>query len=181
MRSSADWAGARCATSEAARSAERIARRRTGGLRVRVYARRAEGPGVLRAAGVIIRRGERWLLLRNARAGHWGFAKGHLEEGEHELAGALREVREETGLLPRLDPVFREAIVYQVPATKTRPAPQQEVVYFLGSVEKGDEVKPSDEHDRAEWLTIDECLERIEHSHLRDVLLRAHRFWKKGR
>jgi hypothetical protein len=26
--------------------------------------------------------GPRWLLLRNAREGHWGFAKGHLEPGE---------------------------------------------------------------------------------------------------
>jgi 8-oxo-dGTP pyrophosphatase MutT (NUDIX family) len=144
---------------------------------MRVYAPPTRGPGtVRRAAGVIIRRGDRWLLLRNAREGHWGFAKGHLEEGEHELAGALREVREETGLLPRLDPVFREAIRYTVPATKKRPASEKEVVYFLGSVGAHDDAKASDEHDRVEWLSLDECMNKIEHEQLRALLARAVRF-----
>ena len=131
---------------------------------------------MLRAAGVIIRRGDRWLLLRNARAGHWGFAKGHLEEGEHELAGALREVLEETGLLPRLDPVFREAIRYEVPATKKRPASSKEVVYFLGSVGDKEDVEPSKEHDEVEWLELEKALKKIEHEQLRAVLVRAARF-----
>jgi len=131
---------------------------------------------VRRAAGVLIRRGDRWLLLRNAREGHWGFAKGHLEEGESELAGALREVREETGLMPRLDPVFREAIRYDVPATKKRPAERKEVVYFLGAVGEKDREKRSKEHDKAEWLPLDQALERIEHEQLRGVLARAARF-----
>ncbi len=129
-----------------------------------------------RAAGVLIRRGDRWLLLRNAREGHWGFAKGHLEEGESELAGALREVQEETGLLPRLDPVFREAIHYDVPATKKRPADRKEVVYFLGSVDAGAREERSKEHDKAEWLPLDQALARLEHEQLRGVLARAARF-----
>src|SRR5215470_16945022 len=129
-----------------------------------------------RAAGVLIVRGGRWLLLRNAREGHWGFAKGHLEEGEHELAGALREVVEETGLLPRLDPVFREAIRYSVPATKKRPASEKEVVYYSGVVAAADDVKKSDEHDRAEWLTLDKARALLVHEQLRVVLERAARF-----
>lgn len=134
-----------------------------------------------RAAGVIIHRAGRWLLLRNAREGHWGFAKGHLEEGEHELAGALREVREETGLLPRLDPVFREAIRYRVPATRKRPADEKEVVYYLGSVADHEDVKASDEHDRVEWAALDEALSKIEHEQLRGVLRSAARFLERGR
>jgi len=85
-------------------------------------------------------------------------------------------VKEETGLLPRLDPVFREAIRYRVPATKKRPADEKEVVYFLGSVGPGEDVKRSDEHSEAEWLTLDECRERIQHPQLRELLLRAARF-----
>lgn len=136
---------------------------------------------MLRAAGVLIRRGDLWLLLRNAREGHWGFAKGHLEEGEHELAGALREVREETGLLPRLDPAFRDAIRYSVPKTKRRPASEKEVVYFLGSVGEKDDVKPSEEHDRVEWLAVAACMKKLEHEQLRAVLERASRFAERGR
>jgi bis(5'-nucleosidyl)-tetraphosphatase len=146
----------------------------------------ADRPGrheerVRRAAGVILRREDRWLLLRNAREGHWGFAKGHLEEGEPELAGALRETREETGLLPTLDPVFREAIRYEVPATKKRPAALKEVVYFLGVVAADAEVDASEEHDKAEWLPLEKCLKKLEHDQLREVLRRAARFVETGR
>ena len=41
-----------------------------------------------------------WLLLQNT-CGTWTPPKGHLEPGEEELAAALRETREETGLWPR--------------------------------------------------------------------------------
>jgi 8-oxo-dGTP pyrophosphatase MutT (NUDIX family) len=132
-----------------------------------------------RAAGVLIWKRDdlvRWLLLRNARLGHWGFAKGHLEPGEGELAGALREVREETGLLPALDPVFREVLGYTVPATKKKPPAWKEVAYYLGSVAKDAEVEASEEHDRVEWLTIDAARARLEHEQLRALLLRAERF-----
>jgi tRNA nucleotidyltransferase (CCA-adding enzyme) len=143
---------------------------------MRVYVAMAERPGTrIRAAGVLLRRGDRWLLLRNAREGHWGFAKGHLDAGEGELAGALREVKEETGLVPSLDPTFRETIRYMVPATRKRPAAEKEVVHYLGSVGEKDEVRPSEEHDRFEWLTLEEALARLEHEQLRDVLRRAGR------
>jgi 8-oxo-dGTP pyrophosphatase MutT (NUDIX family) len=141
----------------------------------------SESSGTLRAAGVLLHRGGRWLLLKNSREGHWGFAKGHLEEGEHELAGALREVKEETGFLPRIDPVFREAIRYRVPATKKRPESEKEVVYFLGSVGEKEEARISSEHSAAEWLTVDECLKKIEHAQLRETLTRASRFLQRGR
>jgi 8-oxo-dGTP pyrophosphatase MutT (NUDIX family) len=129
-----------------------------------------------RAAGVLIFRGDAWLLMRNARLGHWGFAKGHLEEGESELQGALREVREETGFVPRLDPVFREVVVYDVPPTKKRPDTRKEVVYFLGSVGPRDEVQPSDEHDRVEWLALEDACAKVEFEQLRALLRRADRF-----
>ena len=135
-----------------------------------------------RAAGVILARraapqGEpEWLVLRNRKLGHWGFAKGHLDEGEDELAGALREVREETGLLPRLDPVFREAIRYEVPATKKRPAALKEVVYYLGVVPATADVAVSEEHDRVEWLAGALVLERLEHDTLRAVFRHAQGF-----
>ena len=53
-----------------------------------------------RAAGVVVVRemagGPRFLLLRAYR--NWDLPKGRLEPGETELEGAMREVREETGL-----------------------------------------------------------------------------------
>jgi bis(5'-nucleosidyl)-tetraphosphatase len=56
--------------------------------------------GLKRAAGVVVVReaadGPRFLLLRAYR--NWDLAKGRLEPGETALEGAVREVREETGL-----------------------------------------------------------------------------------
>jgi bis(5'-nucleosidyl)-tetraphosphatase len=55
---------------------------------------------VKRAAGVVVLRetadGPRFLLLRAYR--NWDLPKGRLEAGETALEGAIREVREETGL-----------------------------------------------------------------------------------
>jgi tRNA nucleotidyltransferase (CCA-adding enzyme) len=131
------------------------------------------------AAGVLVRRAGlpvRWLLMRNARAGHWGFPKGHLEPGEGELSGALRETREETGLLPTLDPAFREVLRYVVPASARRPEHEKTVVYFLGSVPEEAGVVQSPEHDQVEWLELDGALGRLQHEQLRALLARADRF-----
>lgn len=49
-----------------------------------------------------------FLLVRSGR--RWDVPKGHIERGETEQQAALRELREETGILPeqvRLDPAFR--------------------------------------------------------------------------
>ncbi len=46
------------------------------------------------------REGGEWqvFLIHHAKGGHWGFPKGHAEEGEEPLQTALRELKEETGL-----------------------------------------------------------------------------------
>lgn len=53
------------------------------------------------AGGVVFRRQPdqslRFLLIRDSY-GHWGFPKGHLEEGESPADAASRETTEETGL-----------------------------------------------------------------------------------
>jgi len=53
------------------------------------------------AGGVVFRRhadeGFHFLLIRDSY-GHWGFPKGHLEQGESAAEAAARETTEETGL-----------------------------------------------------------------------------------
>jgi 8-oxo-dGTP pyrophosphatase MutT (NUDIX family) len=53
------------------------------------------------AGGIVFRRDPdgtpRFLLIKDSYQ-HWGFPKGHLEEGESPVVAALRETREETGL-----------------------------------------------------------------------------------
>lgn len=63
---------------------------------------------MVRFGSVLLVDGRGWVLLqeRDEHAAiapeHWGLPGGHLEEGEDFLAGALRELEEETGI--RLPP-----------------------------------------------------------------------------
>ena len=54
----------------------------------------------------VIQRGERFLLVQEAKAdvrGEWNLPGGRLEPGEQPIDGAIREVREETGLCATVD------------------------------------------------------------------------------
>jgi 8-oxo-dGTP pyrophosphatase MutT (NUDIX family)/phosphohistidine phosphatase SixA len=65
-------------------------------------------PRLIRAAGCIVwRHGSKEpeiVLVHRPRWNDWSFPKGKLNRGESQLAGAIREVAEETGLVPRLGP-----------------------------------------------------------------------------
>jgi len=128
------------------------------------------------AAGVLLWRGRadapEFLLLRNARHGTWGFAKGRLEEGEDLLAGALRECREETGLrLQETDlvPGFADACHYVLPKGKLK-----RVVMFLSARAVGEaDLARSGEHDAHQWLPAERALEQLAFEELRRSLVRA--------
>ena len=53
----------------------------------------------VRAAGGVVHRDGRVLLVHRPRYDDWTFPKGKAEPGEADVLCALREVREETGLL----------------------------------------------------------------------------------
>ena len=55
-----------------------------------------------------------YVIIRSL-AGRYGFPKGHVEPGETEEETALREIREEVGLRPRLIPGFRTEDEFLLP------------------------------------------------------------------
>jgi 8-oxo-dGTP pyrophosphatase MutT (NUDIX family) len=129
-----------------------------------------------RAAGFVLarpsRRGEpEYLLLANRRDGMPGFPKGHQDGAETDLETALRETREETGLVD-LDvvPGFRHDISYRV--KKGSDYRWKTVVYFRARLRSGTVVL-SDEHTGFEWVSLHEALRRVSFDSLRDVLRRA--------
>lgn len=130
------------------------------------------------AAGVVLWRaavaGPEFLLLQNRRHGTWSFAKGHLEGGESLIAGAIREVAEETGIV--LGPAdliedFADTSIYQPGESGSD---FKRVVYFLaaGAITSA-QLQLSEEHQNSCWLAQSAAVLRLEHQDLKRTLIRA--------
>jgi bis(5'-nucleosidyl)-tetraphosphatase len=131
-----------------------------------------------RASGVVVYTlvggRPRFLLLRNARHGSWGFPKGHVEDGESDSQAALRELREETGIEEVfLHPGFEAHDRYAFHGG-SRPV-EKSVVYYLGRVRSQD-ARLSKEHDEMRWGTAAELAKVLQFPNLRQVLTEAEAF-----
>lgn len=113
----------------------------------------------------------REFLLLHYPTGHWDFAKGHVEKDEADLATALREVREETGLDGiAVAPDFRHEFEYWY---RHRDALiHKKVAWFLGRVTTK-QVKISHEHQGYMWLPFEQALGRVTYNNAKDLLRRA--------
>lgn len=56
--------------------------------------------------------GIKYLVLLQVKSGRWSMPKGHIEKGETDLETAAREIFEETGLRPKLDPTLIGEVLY---------------------------------------------------------------------
>lgn len=117
--------------------------------------------------GVVVYRrgpgtGVEYLLLRRRTRGTWDLPKGKLEPGETPRAGALRETREETGLVPDLVAGFETRVRVDKPERPGRPAYTLEVTFFLGEAPGTARVRLSREHDDARWVGLEEAQQRLD-------------------
>ena len=71
----------------------------------------------------------RYVIIRGNN-GVYGFPKGHMEGNETEEETALREIKEETGLLVALLPIFRTEDEHLILQTHKEPV-MKHIVYFL--------------------------------------------------
>src|SRR5438552_2255183 len=127
------------------------------------------------AGGIVFRRdaeGVAHFLLIKDSYQHWGFPKGHLEEGESPAVAATRETREETGLeqLVMQGPIriidwhfrFRGRYIHKY------------CHFFLFESPSGEPVPQRDEGITAyRWCTLDEALRALSYENARGVLRRA--------
>jgi 8-oxo-dGTP pyrophosphatase MutT (NUDIX family) len=137
---------------------------------------RRDAPALIEtsAGGVIVRwcGAEPHVLLIRDPYKHWGFPKGHLENGETPDMAALREVMEETGLAhlvlgPRLGTIdwyfrARGRLIHKY------------CHFFLIESPDGETTPQADEGITAcRWLPLSEALDVISYDNAREILRRA--------
>ncbi|MFT3855671.1 MAG: NUDIX domain-containing protein [Ilumatobacteraceae bacterium] len=118
---------------------------------------RTTGPRLRPAAGVILADGAgRILVMRRRAEDTWGIPGGGVEPGESWAEAALRECREETGWLARIDGLLG---IYSDPATQMHRSARGElqqlvgVVFLATAIERVGE--PDDEAAELRWVTAD--------------------------
>jgi 8-oxo-dGTP pyrophosphatase MutT (NUDIX family) len=125
----------------------------------------------IQAAGAVLWRdgtnpaGVEVAVIHRPKYDDWSFPKGKLKNGEHVLDAAVREVCEETGILPRLGRRLP-------PSTYPKDDRLKRVDYWAArraGAAVGHSV-PNQEVDRLEWLPVAEAERRLSYSHDIDLL-----------
>ena len=121
--------------------------------------------------GVIVANSEGKVLAaqRAERAGSWQLPQGGLDAGEEPLAGALRELEEETGLLPaqvELVASHPDWLAYELPApARSKKTGRGQVQkWFLFRLRDENQVidpsvAPAREFDAFKWTTLEALAE----------------------
>ena len=126
------------------------------------------------SAGIVLFRKEgtkKMFLLLHYPSGHWDFVKGKMEKGENFLETAIRETKEETGIM---DVVFfdnfEEWIEYNFQYKGE--LVHKKVVFFLGET-KTKEIKISEEHLSYDWKEYNEAMEKTTFDNAKTILTKA--------
>jgi 8-oxo-dGTP pyrophosphatase MutT (NUDIX family) len=122
-----------------------------------------EDAEVLAAGGLVLRDGTHIAVVHRPRYDDWSLPKGKLDKGESFEEGALREVREETGLTCRITDTLGDTSYHD---RKDRP---KLVRYYRMEPESG-EFTPNDEVDELRWLEPAEALELLSYDFDRELV-----------
>lgn len=128
------------------------------------------------AKSLVFNRDQKVLLLRRAthdtyRPGGFDLPGGAIEEGEEFIAGALREIAEETGL--RID--SRDIhLIYSITRPLHKPALNVDVnivrLFFACKTEDPNVVVNPEEHDAYYWCDIEEAVAKTDHPVHKELL-----------
>lgn len=117
-----------------------------------------------KSCGAVIFDGDKILVIQQVK-GHWGFPKGHVEEGETEVQTAIREIKEETNLDVEIDETHRYVEHYS-----PEEGIEKDVVFFIAK-KIGGEVKVQEEEVKdTEWLLPKDAMERLTFDTSRNIL-----------
>jgi 8-oxo-dGTP pyrophosphatase MutT (NUDIX family) len=128
-------------------------------------------PSIHQSGAIVVRldKSEPRILLVSAKRNprNWIFPKGHIEKGESPESAALRETREEAGVVGKM--IGPAGILeYRFLGVKAR------VEYFL--VQFTREAGPPEEGRARVWCGVEDALERLSYKNTRKLLRKA---WKQ--
>lgn len=111
------------------------------------------------------------MILRTG--GYWEFPKGKQDEGEKDEETALRELKEETGLVGELAPESPVSTSYEFERDGVRV--HKEVVFFFCRVPDGSAVtiQKSEVNDYA-WLALEDLMDRATYPQIKEVARKAY-------
>lgn len=120
---------------------------------------------LVRAGGGIVGDGEgRVLLIHRPQYDDWTFPKGKAERGEDDLACALREVEEETGLICHPDRELASAAYVDAKG-------RDKLVRYWAMTPLAGDVRPyPPEVDEVRWVTVAEARAELTYDHDRPIL-----------
>lgn len=131
---------------------------------------------------IIVLKGEnKFLLLQDSQQkDNRGFPKGHHEEGETPMETALRETKEETGIVDIKfveAPLIREE--YKIFINGEEGLKINE--YFIGFVNDKNINMQEFEIGDYKWATYDEAMDTISYSGRKEVLMQAQRYLESSK
>ena len=126
------------------------------------------------SAGIILYNNDndqiQFLVLKYP-GGHWDFVKGKMENSEEPRQTAIRETKEETGIIDvEFIDGFNEEISYTF-YVKNKEI-NKKVIFYLGKT-KSTEIIISHEHLDFAWLNFKDAIERITYENAERVLIKA--------
>ena len=110
-----------------------------------------------------------FLIIKHKNGDHWGFPKGHVEQGESEEETAIREVYEETGIKIEITSGFIHRMKYS-PKVGTL----KEVVYFIGASRDKVVICQESEIEDFKWLNLRDAIDNVTHENSRKLLREAY-------
>lgn len=116
-----------------------------------------------KSCGAIIFNNNKVLIIQQA-AGHWGFPKGHVEEGETEIETAIREIKEETNLDIEICENYRYVEHYS-----PKENVEKDVVFFAAKLVGGTIKNQEEEVQKIEWLSYKEAFERLTYDNSKEL------------
>lgn len=117
----------------------------------------------------------KYLLLQNLYGNQWGFAKGHMEEGEKEQETAKREILEEAGIEVSFIGGFREEISYTIRGDIFKVA----VFFLCEAKDKNVKIQEGEIKDYC-FVSYEDAKKIIPFANLKKVLDKANNTIKMG-